>query len=827
MNLEQPNNNQNGNGASPDAAPEQPSTEQLDPRILADLARSGLDNDDARNMHVRQATFSELAPLFGKRMAARVLAAPVYFIPYFDFDTDQCGPFGRYKFLDDCGKDAGEKLPKYMQPPGATRRLYFPVVPGVISAQDWTKVIFSHTELALYNVESEKAAYRLAKAGTLVVACGGCWSHVGRAQGQALLKDYERFDLKGREVVELLDSDVSDNPAVLAAQWDFCYGASALGAIPTYINLPNGPDGEKWGPDDFAVNKSVQELLALPRDTFDAIKNLWALNKRYALITGDPAGMLLDTETGKFLRTEAFKTVTNKLKAFVPKLGAGKDKDGNPKAKLKWQEVKAGTEWLEWAFRREYTQEEFSPGQPRDLANGAYNPWQGFGCEAEEAPLPLVPGESPTAYWEMLLGHLCADEPPEMRRYLEANIAYPIQVPGGKNHNMPVLKGDMEGSGKTLVLEFVSLLHGPSGKIIGNEQMFGRFNGWQRATTFAGLEELESPEGQKHSEQKVRRLVTQETATIELKGVDTYEQPDHTNYMGGSNEKKPLQLNGYDRRYGVIHVKRKLGHKLGAAMSEWFKRDGGMRAVRYRLEHLDISWYDPHQEAPINQSKRDVIDRGRPRFDKWAEEFAADGPPPLCYWDDLKAAGEAEFGKPLNITAFTNALAPVGIIVVGRVVLSNGARVNVYGTTNEWRDKFNKSLNRLGNKGISEQALREGLLSVRSKRAEFFSLSDLDRWAISLAINPDRALSGGAAGFVPKDLWTTSELITVGSFDRNPTAASLEKSLALAGIPCRNDAGDSLAGERIWIVSGGEHWLKQGAKEIAVGYKKKEKKANF
>ena len=720
MNLEHHNtDNQNGNGAPSGAATEQPSTEQLDPRILADLARSDLGDDDARNMHIRPATFSELAPMFGKKMAARAISAPVYFIPYVDLDSAEWGPYGRYKFLDDCGKEAGEDWPKYMSTPGAVRRLYFPVVPGVISAQDWTKVIFSHAELPLYNVESEKAACRIAKESVVVVAGGGCWSHVGKPSGQRLIKDYDRFNFKGREVIELLDSDVADNPAVLAARWDFCYAASERGANPSYITLPHDADGKKQGPDDFAKNKSVMELLALPKEGFDSIKNFWELNKRYAIMTGKPAGRVLDTATGEYLKKADFEIVANKAVAFVPKLTAGKNKDGKSKAKLKWQEVKAGSGWLTWGYRREYTEECFSPGQPRDLADGAYNAWEGFGCESEAGPVTL---------WTELLDHICADEPPEMRRYLEAWIAYPIQHPGGKNHNAPVLRSTKHGCGKSLAMEICRLIHGMKNSTeVGNEQLFGRFNKWQKNVTFASCEEVSSGADSRSNGRLIKQKITQPTVMIELKGIDSIELPDRCNYMFASNERRPLQIDFEDRRFGVIDIKNKLDPTKGDEISKWAKQSGGIKAIRWHLEHLDIEWYNPHAPAPFNQSKQAVIDDGAGEYDTWASNLLSDEPPSICMIVELVWSAETHIHKTVSRTLVSNVLTGTGkVFLLGRVRCDpkkRNGRVAVYGFTEAWGRRIAEIKQARGRDGwIGQEELHQALFDNSDEREAFFGV---------------------------------------------------------------------------------------------------------
>jgi hypothetical protein len=86
---------------------------KLSPEILADLARSGLDANDAAQMLIFEVSEAELRAIFGRKTAKRARKAPVYAIPYSD-------SFCRFRFL-----DGDSEQPKYLQTPNSGARLYF------------------------------------------------------------------------------------------------------------------------------------------------------------------------------------------------------------------------------------------------------------------------------------------------------------------------------------------------------------------------------------------------------------------------------------------------------------------------------------------------------------------------------------------------------------------------------------------------------------------------------------------------------------------------------------------------------------------------------
>ena len=151
------------------------------------------------------------------------------------------------------------------------------------------------------------------------------------------------------------------------------------------------------------------------------------------------------------------------------------------------------------------------------------------------------------------LNHLAKVLPDERdRQILLSWMAALVQYPGHKFAWAPVLQG-VEGNGKSFFAMCCSAAvsplysHTPRSKDLMKE-----FNSWMHRKLFAAVDEarVDTPE----MIEALRNLITEETQTIEPKGVDADSQRVFTNFMFTMNDKKAMKKTRNDRRLAMFYT---------------------------------------------------------------------------------------------------------------------------------------------------------------------------------------------------------------------------------------------------------------------------------
>lgn len=151
------------------------------------------------------------------------------------------------------------------------------------------------------------------------------------------------------------------------------------------------------------------------------------------------------------------------------------------------------------------------------------------------------------------LNHLAKVLPDERdRQILLSWMAALVQYPGHKFAWAPVLQG-VEGNGKSFFAMCCSAAvsplysHTPRSKDLTKE-----FNSWMHRKLFAIVDEarVDTPE----MIEALRNLITEETQTIEPKGVDADSQRVFTNFMFTMNDKRAMKKTRNDRRLAMFYT---------------------------------------------------------------------------------------------------------------------------------------------------------------------------------------------------------------------------------------------------------------------------------
>ena len=217
---------------------------KLPREVLDDLARSGLDEKDARQLEIH------IPKLEGFNNASR------YRLPYFDLDGSR-NDFWRDRFIGNpLPKDKKGKPQRYTQEKEKAPRAYFPPIGNI----DWQQVA-GDPKADLLITEGEKKSAAACKAGFPTVGLGGVWNWVSK--GGSLISDLTSIKWKERRVYIVYDSDAESNKTVRQAENQLQGELTDRGAHVSIVRLPAGPKDKRWGLDDYLLAQGAENLRAL------------------------------------------------------------------------------------------------------------------------------------------------------------------------------------------------------------------------------------------------------------------------------------------------------------------------------------------------------------------------------------------------------------------------------------------------------------------------------------------------------------------------------------------------------------------------------------
>lgn len=211
---------------------------QLFPSHLEQLLARGLSHEMiGRSGLYSLGNVTELAIKLGWKSYPRKMGSALVIPYYFGYGTAE---LERLRPDNPRVNKRTKRKIKYEQPSGQPPRLYFP--PGTDDALTGAgRIIFT---------EGEFKALLLTQHGFPAVAIGGVEMWHGKRK-TTLLPDFARINLKGREVFIVFDSDITSNENVARCEREFAAALVSQGAVVKVVRLPDGPNKEKHGADDF------------------------------------------------------------------------------------------------------------------------------------------------------------------------------------------------------------------------------------------------------------------------------------------------------------------------------------------------------------------------------------------------------------------------------------------------------------------------------------------------------------------------------------------------------------------------------------------------
>jgi hypothetical protein len=196
------------------------------------------------------------------------------------------------------------------------------------------------------------------------------------------------------------------------------------------------------------------------------------------------------------------------------------------------------------------------------------------------------------------------------RDHLIKMIAWTVRNPGRKLAHALLLTSTTQGIGKTTLVELWrdQLGHSNTRKTTSDE-MESQFQEYIGSAIMVFVEEVNFGQGF-NSYNKVKDLITGETAVVNRKFVAASEQRNFMNFVLLSNMDAPIFIEPSDRRFFVVKSPAtKRDGEFWSSFHLWLKESAGV--IRWFLEDLDLSAFNPNEAPPMTQAKLDLIEASR------------------------------------------------------------------------------------------------------------------------------------------------------------------------------------------------------------------------
>lgn len=534
-------------------------------------------------------------------------ALPALVLPYFGkdgkpFTSHKKWPnFYRIRYLAkgtgfaDLATDAAQR---YAQEPGTGICAYFP------RTRDWQE-ISDDPKTPIIITEGELKAAAGCEQGYNVIGLGGVWNFKAMREGVLFLPELEQFEWIKRIVYICYDSDYIAKPQVCHAINGLAEELDERGADVRVVLLPGG-EKEKTGIDDFFMEKTTEDFdaLLLKAEKLGVSRTLWAMNNEVVYIE-DP-GLVVEYDTGRKMAPAAFKEHSRwaALNTVETKIAS----NGAPAR----EKVSAAPYWIKWPLRRYATRVTYEPGAPRVTDVNEYNQWTGWGVRPKKGDVKL---------FLELFNFIFQDLDPEHREWVLDWMAYPIQHPGTKMFAAVVVHGVATGTGKSQLGYTLGDIYGDNFKEIKNDDLENGQTWWAENKQFIMGDEITGNDNRAYAAQ-LKRLITQEQVTINIKFVPQYSVPDCINYYFTAQHGDAFFLEDQDRRFFVNEVTAQPLHETFYKRYDHWRRSGGPAALMHWLLERKISKdFDPYGRAPNTAAKRRMILAGKGEMSRWVHDM--------------------------------------------------------------------------------------------------------------------------------------------------------------------------------------------------------------
>ena len=274
-----------------------------------------------------------------------------------------------------------------------------------------------------------------------------------------------------------------------------------------------------------------------------------------------------------------------------------------------------GAYWLKWRRRRSYDGIDLVPDAPEILPNGCLNLWRGFAAMPRAGRWPLM---------QKHIAEVLADSDPAALAYIMRWSAWAVQHPGERAESALVFRGG-KGSGKGTFAHALRRMFGAHGMHVANSKhLVGAFNAHLRNCLLLYADEAFWA-GDKQGESTLKALITEETLTIEQKGVDAVQWHNRIHLIMTANAEWVVPASHDERRYAMFNVSEKYVDNKKYFADLYFElNNGGLEAMIYDLKRVQLGDWHPRQvirtQALAEQKMQSMVP-----LQEWWESLLQDG----------------------------------------------------------------------------------------------------------------------------------------------------------------------------------------------------------
>jgi hypothetical protein len=427
------------------------------------------------------------------------------------------------------------------------------------------------------------------------------------------------------------DSDYRQNVLVCHALQELAEALHQRGSFVHLVSLPQLPQVEKVGLDDFLVQCAPEQFRQLLHEAepLGLARTLFDLNDKYVYVASP--GLVLNQRTHDKISPAAFKEhVAAPLEYQEREL----KKDGV----ISYKPVAAAAAWLRWPLRCEVSKLTYKPGEPKFLVNSPpiYNIWSGWGVQPKKGSVkPFL----------TLIDHLFTNAEPEAKQWFLRWCAYPLRYPGSKLFSSVVLHGIKHGTGKSFIGYTLGKIYGENFTEISQIDLHSHFNEWCEGKQFVMGDDV-TGSNKRADADFLKKLITQKSIRINAKYVASYVVPDCINYFFTANHPDSFFLEDDDRRFFIHEVQvAPLEEDFYKEYELWLETDGAAAVFDYLLK-LELGDFNPAAPAFRTAAKERMIANVQSDLATWVRQLLMN-PDYILRVGDVKLSSDLYTAKEL------------------------------------------------------------------------------------------------------------------------------------------------------------------------------------
>lgn len=204
---------------------------------------------------------------------------------------------------------------------------------------------------------------------------------------------------------------------------------------------------------------------------------------------------------------------------------------------------------------------------------------------------PSIKGEC-TKFLDFVLHYICQDNVACFNKLI-GFFAHILQHPEQRTALTPTIRG-RQGTGKTMVMTaFASVLDKQYVSVPCSNDITGQFNGILENKLLIVADEATFA-GDWNTINRLKSITGNETLTINHKGIDAYDVDNFARVVIVTNKDMAAPIEYDNRRYFLVQTADKANPEVYDEVFDELN-NGGREALKYFLEHYDLSEYNPHK----------------------------------------------------------------------------------------------------------------------------------------------------------------------------------------------------------------------------------------